>query len=51
MERLVAEAKDAIKAGKSLDEFKTEQLFKKPKDEPEAEVIDKAKNAYRDAEL
>jgi len=51
MARLVAEAKEAIQAGKSLDEFKNEQLWKKPKDEPESELVEKAKNAYRDAEL
>merc|ERR1712113_753214 len=33
MDRLIKEATEAIEKGKSLDEFKTEQLWKKPKDQ------------------
>jgi len=51
MDRMIAEAKLALEAGKSLDQFTAEQLYKKPRDEPEAGVVEKAKDAYRAAEL
>lgn len=51
IDKMIAEAREAVGLGHSIEKFKNDQLWKKPAGRAEADIVEKAQNAYRTAEL